>query len=192
LAHSYGDGLKKSCNNTVDAVKGLLNNIQIDGYYSLNMDGLALINDALGGVEVDVTTDLSDVDEEMVPGAHLTLSGKQALTFVRSRAGVEDETNVSRMARQQAYLNGLLKKLPEQTSDTLSSILDCAYDYSVTNIGSQTFVDLMEDMQNYTHLENAQIQGESVIEDEHWAFYADEESLQQLILQLFYVPLNEA
>jgi LCP family protein required for cell wall assembly len=190
LAHSYGDGLKKSCNNTVDAVSGLLHNIQIDGYYSLNMDGLALINDALGGVEVDVTTDLSSVDEALVPGAHLTLTGEQAMHFVRSRYGVEDESNVMRMARQQEYLNGLLKKLPEQTNESLSKVLETASDYSVTNIGSQTLVDLLEDMQNYTHLENAQIEGDSFVEDDSWVFYPDEKSLQQLTLDLFFDPVS--
>lgn len=111
LAHSYGDGLETSCENNVTAVSRLFNNQYINGYMSLNMDAISILNDAVGGVEVTLLDDFSDTDASLVKGKTVTLSGDQAMAYVRGRQGVGDETNLSRMARQQQYLDGLYQKV---------------------------------------------------------------------------------
>ena len=40
----------------------------------------------------------------------MTLQGEQALRYVRTRYGLEDSTNSTRMARQQQYINALYAK----------------------------------------------------------------------------------
>lgn len=52
------------------------------------MDGIVEMNDLLGGVTVTVEDDFSQVDSSLVMGKRVTLTGQQALTFVRSRRGV--------------------------------------------------------------------------------------------------------
>ena len=51
-AFAYGDGEKKSCMNSADAVSRLFYNIPIKTYVSLNLDGFQDINDSVGGVDV--------------------------------------------------------------------------------------------------------------------------------------------
>ena len=65
-------------------------------------------------------------------------------------------------------------------------VVDAVSDYLVTNIGSQTVLDLAEKLRDYQELPELTIDGESTIEDGHVAYILDEDSLQQVILQLFY------
>ena len=100
LAHTYGSGEEDSCENTVLAVENLLYGVGIDHYVSLTMDGVALLNDLVGGVTVEVLDDFSGIDDSLVQGETVTLKGQQALTYVRSRGGMEDSSNLHRMERQ--------------------------------------------------------------------------------------------
>ena len=59
-------------------------------------------------------------------------------------------------------------------------------DYLVSNIGSQTVLDLAEKLKDYQELPELTIEGENTIEDGHWAYILNEDSLQRVILQLFY------
>ena len=60
LQHGYGDGMRSSCLRTVDTVSRLFDDIPISGYLSLNMDAIPILNDALGGVTVEVMDDLDN------------------------------------------------------------------------------------------------------------------------------------
>ena len=111
LAHTYGSGEEDSCENTVLAVSNLLYGMEIDHYVSLTMDGVALLNDLVGGVTVEVLDDFSGIDDSLVQGETVTLQGQQALTYVRSRGGLEDSSNLHRMERQRQYLGALQQQL---------------------------------------------------------------------------------
>ena len=56
----------------------------------------------------------------------------------------------------------------------------------ITDIASGTAVDIADRLKSYTELPLLTIDGENVVEDGYWAYYLDEDSLQQTILQLFY------
>ena len=105
LAHTYGRGEKDSGKNTADAVSGFLYDVPVDHYLSLTMDAVQALNDLVGGVPVIVLDDFTGVDAALVKGQKVTLKGEQALTYVRTRQGVGDETNEQRMKRQQQYMN---------------------------------------------------------------------------------------
>ena len=65
----------------------------------------------LGGVTLTFSQDMTDIDPLMTAGATLTLNGQQAEAFCRSRMGVGDQTNASRMVRQRQYLQAAGMKL---------------------------------------------------------------------------------
>ncbi|MEE5991143.1 MAG: LCP family protein, partial [Lachnospiraceae bacterium] len=48
LAHSFGKTEQGRCLNTVDAVSGLLFNMQVDHYISLNMAAISILNEQVG------------------------------------------------------------------------------------------------------------------------------------------------
>lgn len=190
LAHAYGKGLEDSCQNTVNAVSNLLWNQPIQGYLSVHMDAIPIINDAVGGVEVQITSDFSAVDPTLVPGQTLTLNGQQALTFIRSRKDVDDETNLSRMGRHRQYLDGLFRRFSSQSEESVLRIYQDVNPYLVTDMGSGTISKVSQTLKEYTQLPMLTIAGSSEVRNENIAYILDEASLQQTVLDLFYVRLK--
>lgn len=191
LAHSYGNGLESSCENNVTAVSRMFQNQTIHGYMALNMDAISIINDQVGGVEVTVLDDFSQLDPSLVKGQTVTLTGTQALTYVRGRQGVGDETNLSRMARQEQYLNALYAKLTGLSTDTAVNLFQSVDDYMVTNMGNQ-WLKLMDRLEEYTKLEPVTIEGENYLDEQGaTAYQLNEDSLKQVMIQLFYEPTSK-
>ena len=186
LAHAYGDGTNNSCQNTVDAVSMLLGDAPIDGYAALNMDGIALFNDAIGGVTVTITSDFTAVDPTLVEGETITLKGQQAMEFVRTRKDVDDQTNLARMERQRIYLEAMKPQLLSLSDQEMLQAVEAVSDYLVSNIDSQTILELAKKAKSYQEMPELTIDGTNTIEDEHVAYILDEDSLQRVILELFY------
>lgn len=186
LAHSYGDGKEESCENTVNAVSGMFNGQKIDGYMAFNMDAVAIVNDMLGGVTVTVTSDFSAVDPTLVEGETITLQGQQALNFVRIRKDVDDQTNISRMARQRQYLEALQEKMKQQDAEFAVKAYDAVSDYMVTDMGSREAANIAGFMKEYTEKDLLTIDGTSGIVNGSNAYYLDEDSKMQTMLNLFY------
>lgn len=190
LAHENGDGLEMSCENVKSAVSAYLGGQKIDGYAAVNMGAIGIINHLAGGVTVTIEDDFSQVDETMVMGETITLSDEQAVHFVHDRYYVGDQTNVQRMKRQEVYKAGLKEKLTEKCTEDNSyplTIYEALGDYMVTDISSQKFSKLallvLKDKDNgAVTIEGSEKTGDLGFVE----FYADEDSLQQAIIDLFY------
>lgn len=185
LAHAYGSW-EDGSRNVTRAVSHMLADQRIDGYFDMNMEAVPILNDAVGGVTVRVDTDFSGIDDSLKMGEEVTLTGEQAVTFVRLRKTVDDGTNAARMKRQETYLRGLIKQLKRLSSDEILDLYDNLMDYSVTNMGSGDIVDLADMAREYTQLENIEIEGTYDDSGRFRAFEIDEDSLQHVILELFY------
>ena len=59
LQYAYGDGREKSCQLMEQRVSELFYGIPIHGYGALDMQSIATLNDAVGGVEVTVLEDMT-------------------------------------------------------------------------------------------------------------------------------------
>jgi len=190
LAHTYGSGMEDSCENIRQTVSDLLWGINIDHYVSLNMDAVALANDAVGGVTVTVTDDFSAVDES-IPLGEVTLHGQQSINFVRLRRDGGDQLSVSRMERQEAYMNGFLTSLKAKLGQGESfslSLYESILPYMVTDCSANTFSAVLDDYGDYSLSEIITPDGENVRGEEYMEFHLDEEALDSLILRLFYAP----
>lgn len=190
LSHTYGSGMEDSCENTRTTVSNLLYGINIDYYLSMNMDAISILNDAVGGVTVNVADDFSAVDPSITKG-EMTLLGQQAINFVRTRKGVSDQLNISRMERQREYIDGFLaamrKKMELSDSFALSAYSDIS-PYIVTDISSNVFSTMLQRYSGYELIEVVSPEGENVRGEEYMEFYVDEEKLDDLIIRLFYAP----
>ena len=186
LAHAYGNGREQSCENNVKAVSMMLNDQPIDGYFSLNMGGVGILVDLIGGVTITVTSDFSAVDPSLVEGETITLNGEQAFEYVRQRQNVDDQTNLARMGRQRQFLKAFEEQVKDMDSDFAVTAYEELSDYVITDIASGTAVDIADRLKSYEELPLLTIDGENTVEDGYWAYYLDQDSLQQTILQLFY------
>lgn len=191
LAHAYGDGTEDSCRNTVNTVSAMLGDPKIDGYFALNMGGIPIMNDLVGGVTVTVDSDFSDIDASLTKGETVTLSGQQAYNFIRCRKGIGDETNLARMSRHRTYMSGFAAKLSALSEADVIRAYDALFDYVVTDIGSKIFVELAKSAQEYQGLDVLTIEGRSFLDEEGCnAVAIDKESLDNAVLQLFYRPVQ--
>lgn len=101
---------------TVEALTGL--DIQYAGL--ITFKGVIAMTNAIGGVKVCVTGNLDDdyAKIHLTEGSH-TLKGAEALAFLRSRHGIGDGSDITRISSQQTYLTSLVRKL--QSKGTLGN-----------------------------------------------------------------------
>lgn len=191
LAHTYGNGRDVSCRNTADAVSEYLLGTKVNHYVSLTMDSVAIFNDAVGGVEVTVLDDFKGIDDTLVKGEKVKLTGDHVLNYVRTRYGLEDSTNSTRMQRQQQYLSALYEKTQLCLKEDDQFLVDASIkmaDYIVSDRSITQLQELGKKMSEYEFSGIINIEGESVVGEEFMEFYADEDSVKKIVTDLFYEP----
>ena len=166
LAHTYGNGRDVSCRNTADAVSKLLLGVKVDHYLSLSLDSVAVMNDLVGGVEVTVLDDFTGIDETLVKGEKVTLVGEQALWYIRTRYGLEDSSNTTRMVRQQQYVNALYEKFIEHVESDDTFIVNASLEMSDYIISDRSITQLQElsrKFSEYEYLGIDSFEGDSLV-----------------------------
>ncbi|MGT2425547.1 LCP family protein [Amnibacterium kyonggiense] len=77
-----------------------------------SFDGTVKMADAVGGVPICVNKAIDDPDSGLELKKGVTVvKGRQALAYLRSRHGVGDGSDLSRIASQQAYMSSLMRKM---------------------------------------------------------------------------------
>lgn len=96
---------------TVQALTG----VTIPYLAMIDFKGVIAMSEAVGGVDVCVTEDINDPKTNLYleAGEH-TLEGEQALAFLRTRYGVGDGSDLSRISNQQVFLTSLVRKLKDE------------------------------------------------------------------------------
>jgi LCP family protein required for cell wall assembly len=186
LAHTYGDNDKMRCRNTVNAAEHLPYGIDIDHYLSLTMDAVAILNDSVGGVTVQLMDDFTMLDETFIKDSTVTLRGDQALSYVQDRGSLEDSSNLHRMERQQQYITALLDRLGtfelENNSDTLIEVSE----YLVSDCTIDQLSRWIKRLGSYEYKGSDSLPGEAIAGAEYMEYHVDEQALQELVIDLFY------
>ena len=197
LAYAFaaGNGGTRSCEITADAISDLLGGIPVDRYVVMNRSSLPYINQMLGGVTVTLPDDsLARQFPGLTAGSTVTLTDEQAAAFVRYRDTDQAFSNNDRMERQKVFVLGAIDKLeenvlqdPEQTWEQMND--SNMSDYVMTNITQGqylNYVNILEDLD--LSQPNFYIpEGESDDSEELEKYYINENSLKQLILDIFYL-----
>lgn len=189
-SHTYGRGGEDSCENTRKAISNLLYGVNLDYYIAMNMDAVPILNDAVGGVTVQVKDDFSNISSD-IPMGVTTLQGRQALTFVQSRSGVGDELNLSRIERQKEYINRFVEAFRGKMGLSENFVLktyNTVAPYLVSDLPVSSLIALLERYEGYDMSDTISLAGENRLGEEFYEFYPDEELLEDLILELFYAP----
>ena len=97
--------------STVEALTGL----SIGYAASIEFDGVIEMSIALGGVTVCVAEAIHDlqIHYDLEAGEH-TISGWSALQFLRSRHGVGDGSDTTRISNQQLFLSAMMRKIKSE------------------------------------------------------------------------------
>jgi len=191
LAYNYGSGDHSSSRNVADAVEHLLYGMEVDHYITVTMDAVPIMNDWAGGVTLQVQDDFTGIDDKLVQGEMVRLEGQQALTYVRTRMGLDDSSNLHRMERQRQYASQWVKSSQGKLADAqavtdLVMQMDAYYRSSCT---AEQLLDFARSLSANPTVPTYEIEGKAVQGDIYMEFYANEKVLQQLVLELFYTPV---
>lgn len=189
LSHTYGTGLEDSCENTVEAVSNFLSGLAVDYYVSMNMDAIAILNDAVGGVTVNVQDDFSQVDAS-IPMGEVTLNGEQALAYVHTRKDVGNQMNISRMDRHKEYMENFVAAFNTKLSEDSMFVVDVYDDvaqYIVSDCSVSTLSSMLTKYADYKLEDIVSPQGENILTEQYMEFHVDEDSLQKLLIDMFYI-----
>ncbi len=195
LQHAYGDGKEQSCELMEEAVSNLFYQLPINGYCSINMLALPIINDAVGGVEVHIDEDLTLLNPEFTEGSDVLLQGDAAMDFVGGRDITVTQSSLARIGRQKEYLMSFVPTaksavksditLPVELYRTLS-------EYMVTDISADEVTYLASEAVqcdfsgDRLHIVSVDVQQGEKYEE----YYVKEDELYQMIIDIFYEEIE--
>lgn len=189
LSYAFGTDPDKACRNTVTAVEQLLCGIPVDHYVALDMEGMNLLNDALGGVTVTLEEDFSMLDPEMTKGRTITLQGQQAEHYLRGRMSVGDGTNASRMRRQAAFMEAaamLVNERMAQDAGYLVTVVNALEGHVVSSCDMAWLVNQAYAVRTYDRTGTVRLTGEHRLgEDGFVQFYPDTNALMTYVTGTF-------
>ncbi len=189
IQYAFGDGKTKSCQLMKDAVSNMMYGIPIQGYYSMNMDGIPVAAGVLGDVEVVVPDDSwAQLNDNYQKGTTVTLTEENAELLVRYRDTTETQSAIERMNRQKVILKAIATNAKDKTSEDTDFIVEmqeALKPYMVTNMGNDVLAKLAEAKFD-TESGIIDIPGEGVEGADFDEYHIDEKELYELVLELFY------
>lgn len=193
LQYAFGTDPKNGSFMSCQAVSRIFHNIPVNQFVSMDMSKLSDIQGIVGDLEVVVPNNsMVEYNPEWYEGAIITINCDNVEKFIRSRDIEIDYSNRDRMERQKAYLNAYFKKINELLSNDFDSTVKNIYNVLKTMTTNITFEDAQsyaEMFMTYSFDSNSDfitIKGEDKVGLLHDEFYVDDESLQDLILNIFY------
>ena len=155
----------------------------------MNISGISEVGKLVGDVEIVVPDDsLEEHDPYFKEGATVIINGDNAEEFLRYRDTGKSQSALVRQERQKTYLKALIPKLQEKMqtdSSFVGRLLDDIQPYTVTNMGNDVFVKLLNAAGNST-LETQTVPGEGVEGKYYDEYHVNEDELYRLILSMFY------
>lgn len=199
LSYSYGDSKHTSCINTLNSVRRMFYNIPINSYLSLQVNGIATINDSIGGVDVKCPEDLAETSPNgitMVKGESYHLEGDDATFFVMTRRKDTPDANLLRNERQRIYLSSFIQKTINLSKSDLSTPLRLyneAEPYTCTNISANKVTYLASELLGKGAIGTETISVPVTVTqvENHAENYIKEKEFYELFLDVFYEEVQE-
>ena len=186
LAYGYGDGGFKSLELSKNAVSSLLYGMPIQGVCAMSLDGIPELLRSFGDVTVTVPNDsLAERYPEFREGAEATITPENAEIFLRSRDTGVSQSAITRMERQQAFLDAFGNAAAADPSK-VTKLYEDLMPYLVTSISNDWLVKLMEALSTGETVERWTIPGEGVEGEQYDEYHVDNGALYQKILETFY------
>ena len=191
LQHAYGDGMGVSNSRMAEAVSRMFHNIPIHAYASMNMAGIAPLNDAIGGVTL---TPIMDVpyNPNIKQGQQITLMGQDAYDYVHWRDWEHEFASADkRLEREKQYLSIFGKKVLSQIKSdptVVTTLYSTVQKYLVTDLSLDRITYLAAECGGYRFdADNIySVPGTTRMGFMYEEYIVDEEGLRELIINLFF------
>lgn len=201
LAYAYGDGMENSCKNSLTSISRILYNVPIQKYFALDLDGIAPLNDAIGGVTIDKSL-YAFKDRNIKVGDKVVLKGDMAESYVRTRDLDSTQASLNRTDRQVQYIKAYASQaVPAIIRDfgIVSNLYNTASEYSQTNLtlSNATYMASLLLSKGVTDFETYTLKGEmkegkdsKFADIVHAEFYPDKDYLMETVLDVFYTQVD--
>lgn len=197
FCYAYGNEKVTGGKNTNTSLKRLFFGLPFENYFAIDMDALITLNDAVGGVTL--TSSMTFVSPEdgrtIAEGETVTLHGKEAERYVRSRDTSRLDSNINRMQRQQEYIRAFAQSIIPAVKSDVSVVSKL---YSAITDNSDTTLDLPKitymattaatKLRNASDIEYLTLKG-TVTEGEYAELNVSNQDAIRTMLDVFYKPL---
>ena len=180
LQYYYGKTAKDSCELMVNTVSNLLFKVPIQRYCAINLEAIPILNDAIGGVDVQVLGDVEVGGRPYHAGETIHLQGKMAEDYIRDRDCDVFASSMSRLERQKQYMTNYFATAMAHVRNDLTlpvSIYQSLQGNMYTNISVEDITYLAPEMLDVTLTaeDMSMIPGEVTQPDDHEAYMVNSE-----------------
>ena len=186
MQYSVGDSHERSCYLMKRAVSRALLELPIDSCCAVTMDGIKAAVEHLGGIQLTIPEDWTDIDPDYTAGAVVTLDAARTERLLRHRDLETVGSNETRMDRIGWFLTQMAGSLSASELQELAAVLE---PFVQSDLSAET----MDALTSYTlRQELLHIPGTVTADDDgiFEEFHIDQEQLKQLLLSVFYCKSN--
>lgn len=197
VQHGFGNGVEESCEYEVNAVQHLFYEMPVHGYAAINMSAIGPLTDMVGGVDVVALEDIKSGNSTVIKeGEEVHLEGDLAFAYIHNRDTKEFGSADHRLERQKQFITTYLQKVKQKTKEDIGfpiSVYQSIAPQTVTSLTVDEMTYLVSIAKDYSFDENYlyTLKGETKQGDVFEEFYVDETDLFELILKIFYEPVEQ-
>lgn len=197
VQHGFGNGVEESCEYQVNAVQHLFYEMPVHGYAAINMSAIGPLTDMVGGVDVVALEDVKSGNSTVIKeGEEVHLEGDLAFAYIHNRDTKEFGSADHRLERQKQFITTYLQKIKQKTKEDIGfpiSVYQSIAPQTVTSLTVDEMTYLVSIAKDYSFDENYlyTLKGETKQGDVFEEFYVDETDLFELILKVFYEPVEQ-
>jgi len=205
LQYAFAGGGQPGLDRIEESVESLLYGLPIHGAFAVGYDAVGIVNDMAGGVDVEVLETFNTVNRKFVEGEMLHLNGKLALAYVRGRNYGQLGSPTMRLQRQKQYLIALIGQVRGKVKENpmlVKDMYDAVSSYMNTDITLEEVVYLATQSLDYefgdgsfyllqgedraVEIPEGELRDKAGIEPFYDDYYLDEESIKEIMLEVFY------
>lgn len=195
INHAHFWGGPKAAIETVEEFL----NVPVDYYVSLNFNAFIDVVDAIGGIEYNVPTDISEINTKgqrnkiKIPKGYQLLDGEKALALARTRY----DSDIERGKRQQEIIKVIANKISSTKSVfRIDDLIEAVGNNMKTNLTFRDMTSFLSyGISKKLTIDTLNLEGDGgKREDGLWYFNVDEKSRQQSENELrkhLNLPVNE-
>lgn len=195
LSYAYGDGKHTSCENTVRSVSRLFYGLPINSYVAIDLKAIEVLSEKVDGVTVIPDEDFSYLGYNYYKGVETNLKGTKARIFVQGRDQTKLDSNLNRMARQKQFVTAFFNEAIAKTREKITfpvDVYNSSKEYMITDLDVAEISFLASCvLKNSIGLQYKSIKGNVVKGEKHAEYYADDESVYNTVIEVFYKPASQ-
>ncbi len=191
LQHAYGQNATQACELMIEAVSKLLYQIPIQRYCSINLAAIPILNDAIGGVDVQVLEDVTGGARTYHAGETVHLEGDMAREYIQARDCSVDGSSIGRLNRQKQYITNYFAKAKEVIKSDVSlplTVFNSLQEDMCTNITPEDIAYLVPKVlgMSLNAEDMTTIPGEAMMQNEHLEYIPNVDQLKETLINYFY------